>query len=45
MARIVVHIGHFGSGKTEISLTKAMQMAHQGEKVSLVDGLLFTREE
>lgn len=37
MARIMVHIGHFGSGKTEISLTKALNLAQQGEKVSLVD--------
>lgn len=37
MARITVHIGHFGSGKTEISLAKALEMAHQGDKVSLVD--------
>jgi hypothetical protein len=37
LARITVHIGHFGSGKTEISLEKAMAMARRGEKVSLVD--------
>ena len=37
MSRITIHIGHFGSGKTEISLDKAMRLASQGEKVSLVD--------
>ena len=37
MARITVHIGHFGSGKTEISLNKALAMARAGQKVSLVD--------
>ena len=37
MEKIKVICGHFGSGKTEISLAKALEMAHQGEKVSLVD--------
>lgn len=37
MSRITIHIGHFGSGKTEISLDKAIRLAGQGEKVSLVD--------
>ena len=37
MRRIEVHIGHYGSGKTEISLNRALELAGAGEKVTLVD--------
>jgi hypothetical protein len=34
---VLVHIGRFGSGKTELSLNTALQMAAQGVRVALVD--------
>lgn len=36
-ARILVLVGNYGSGKTEISLNLALKLAHRGEKVTLVD--------
>ena len=36
-ARIVVLVGNYGSGKTEISLNLALKYAARGEKVTLVD--------
>jgi cellulose biosynthesis protein BcsQ len=37
MSRIRVFAGHFGSGKTEISINYAKDLAKQGEKVAIVD--------
>ena len=37
MNRITVHIGHYGSGKTELSLNLAHKMIKEGKKVTLVD--------
>lgn len=37
MSRIRVFSGHFGSGKTEISINYAKDLARQGKKVSIVD--------
>lgn len=37
MARITIYFGHYGSGKTELSLTKAFLMAEKGAGVTLVD--------
>lgn len=37
MSRIRIFTGHFGSGKTEISINYALNLAKQGKKVSLVD--------
>lgn len=37
MSRITVHIGHYGSGKTELSLNLVRKLLKQGEKVTLVD--------
>lgn len=37
MSRIRVFTGHFGSGKTEIAINYALNLAKQGKKVSLVD--------
>lgn len=37
MARITVHMGHYGSGKTEISLNTALELAGRGQPVTLVD--------
>ena len=36
-ARIIVLVGNYGSGKTEISLNLALKLAERGEKVTLVD--------
>lgn len=36
-ARILVLVGNYGSGKTEISLNLALKLARHGEKVTLVD--------
>lgn len=36
-ARVIVVVGNYGSGKTEISLNLALKMASRGEQVSLVD--------
>ena len=36
-ARILVLVGNYGSGKTEISLNLALKLACRGEKVTLVD--------
>lgn len=35
--KVLVHIGHYGSGKTELSLNVALELARQGKKVALVD--------
>ncbi len=37
MARITIYMGHYGSGKTELSLTKAFSLKEQGYDVVLVD--------
>lgn len=37
MSRIKIFSGHFGSGKTEISINYAISMAKQGQKVAIVD--------
>jgi hypothetical protein len=37
MSRIRVFTGHFGSGKTEISINYAINLAKQGKKVAIVD--------
>lgn len=37
MSRIRVFTGHFGSGKTEISINYAINLARQGKKVAIVD--------
>ncbi len=37
MKRLNIFTGHFGSGKTEISINYAVKIAEMGEKVSLVD--------
>jgi hypothetical protein len=37
MSRIRVFTGHFGSGKTEISINYAIELAKQGKKVAIVD--------
>lgn len=34
---LVIYTGHFGSGKTEISINHAISRARQGGKVSLID--------
>lgn len=36
-ARVLVLVGNYGSGKTEISLNLALKLARRGEKVTLVD--------
>lgn len=37
MSRIRVFTGHFGSGKTEIAINYAINLAKSGEKVAIVD--------
>lgn len=37
MSRIRIFTGHFGSGKTEISINYAIELAKQGKKVAIVD--------
>ena len=37
MNRIIVHVGHYGSGKTELSLNLVRSLLKQGKKVMLVD--------
>lgn len=37
MNRLTVHIGHYGSGKTELSLNLMHKLLKQGEKATLVD--------
>ena len=37
MSRISIFAGHFGSGKTEISLNYAINLAKAGKKVAIVD--------
>ncbi len=36
-SRVTIIVGHFGSGKTEIALNLAVDLAHRGEQVALVD--------
>jgi hypothetical protein len=35
--KVLIHIGHYGSGKTELSLNTALQMAKQGGAIALFD--------
>ncbi|NMM62193.1 ATP-binding protein [Clostridium sp. P21] len=37
MSRIRIFTGHFGSGKTEVSINYAINLAKQGKKVAIVD--------
>jgi predicted DNA-binding protein YlxM (UPF0122 family) len=37
MSRIRIFTGHFGSGKTEISMNYALNLAKQGKKVAIAD--------
>jgi len=36
-ARVTVVVGHFGSGKTEIALNGALELASAGERITLAD--------
>ena len=36
-SRVIVIVGNYGSGKTELSLNLALKMAERGEQVTLVD--------
>jgi len=36
-SRVLVIVGNYGSGKTELSLNLALKMAERGEAVTLVD--------
>ncbi|NWF99405.1 MAG: cobalamin biosynthesis protein CbiA [Thermoanaerobaculaceae bacterium] len=36
-SRVTIIVGHFGSGKTEIALNLAVDLAHRGARVALVD--------
>ena len=36
-SRVTVLVGHFGSGKTEIALSSAMELAGQGVPVTMAD--------
>jgi hypothetical protein len=35
--KVLIHIGHYGSGKTELSLNVALQMARLGGRIALFD--------
>jgi hypothetical protein len=35
--KVLVHIGHYGSGKTELSLNEVLDLAAQGQSVALID--------
>lgn len=35
--RVTIFVGHFGSGKTEIALNRALDLASAGERVTLAD--------
>lgn len=35
--RVTVFLGHFGSGKTEIALNRALELAAEGQRVTLAD--------
>ncbi len=35
--RVTILVGHFGSGKTEIAINSALELAGRGERVTLVD--------
>jgi hypothetical protein len=37
MAKKIIYLGHYGSGKTELSLAEAFLLAEKGLKVTLVD--------
>ncbi|MBS5824817.1 MAG: P-loop NTPase, partial [Clostridium argentinense] len=37
MSRIRIFTGHFGSGKTEIAINYAINLAKEGRKVAIVD--------
>lgn len=35
--RVTVYVGHFGSGKTEVALNRALDLSEAGEKVTIAD--------
>jgi len=37
MGSVLVHVGHYGSGKTELSLDSALSAVQKGKQVTLVD--------